>query len=326
MSKFEKGHLRDRMDDLVTKQKVKKQKAKEPEGDRSFVNTFPSKSSFAKAETVTMPKKELIEEHKRLVNVLESKSHKDDKKEAKKQKKELKEYTKKSKEDFVNQFKKSYDYRDLKVTVDSKDQQAAEETANISLVSYIKAGLENELNKIPLQDGELTLFKKGPGLYSGFYSDQYGQVVEKFDDQTVEMVAKNLELKELYLVQEPQPAQASSPVATLDQADSIAEAHVDHHNATMHHNDDAKKTHIKVRFGNFEMEIKKSIHGFINDFKKNNTTSNNDLKKAVKAWRRNSYTKTTSDLDAARMLLQEWDSHKEEFHQILYALKQGNNE
>lgn len=41
-----------------------------------------------------MPKKEAIKEHERLVNVLESDSHKDDKKEAKKQKKELKDMKK----------------------------------------------------------------------------------------------------------------------------------------------------------------------------------------------------------------------------------------
>lgn len=49
-----------------------------------------------KGSTVTMDKEELIDEHKNLVNVLESPSHKDDKREAKKQKSELKEYTKKS--------------------------------------------------------------------------------------------------------------------------------------------------------------------------------------------------------------------------------------
>lgn len=40
---------------------------------------------------------ELIEEHKNLIKVLESKSHKDEKKEAKKQKKELQGYKKQKK-------------------------------------------------------------------------------------------------------------------------------------------------------------------------------------------------------------------------------------
>lgn len=81
-------------------------------------------------EEYEMPKKDAIKEHQKLVQVLESPSHKDDKKEAKKQKKELKEMKKsnldevleneanlvvickamqakgKSKEDFLNQAKK----------------------------------------------------------------------------------------------------------------------------------------------------------------------------------------------------------------------------
>lgn len=43
---------------------------------------------------ITMPAKEAVKEHKRLVTALESPSHKDDKEEAKKQRKELKEYKK----------------------------------------------------------------------------------------------------------------------------------------------------------------------------------------------------------------------------------------
>lgn len=53
------------------------------------------KPSWQKDEKeVKMPAKEAVKEHKRLIGVLESPSHKDDKEEAKKQKKELKEYKK----------------------------------------------------------------------------------------------------------------------------------------------------------------------------------------------------------------------------------------
>lgn len=48
-----------------------------------------------KGKTMTVDTKEMIDEHKNLINTLESPSHKDDKKEAKKQKKELKEYKEK---------------------------------------------------------------------------------------------------------------------------------------------------------------------------------------------------------------------------------------
>lgn len=54
------------------------------------------KPSWQKDEKdVKIPAKEAVKEHKRLVNVLESPSHKDDKKEATKQRKELKAYKKK---------------------------------------------------------------------------------------------------------------------------------------------------------------------------------------------------------------------------------------
>lgn len=53
-------------------------------------------ASMKKSDTIKTPKDEMVEEHKRLIGVLESDSHKDDKKEAKKQKKELKGYMKKS--------------------------------------------------------------------------------------------------------------------------------------------------------------------------------------------------------------------------------------
>lgn len=49
---------------------------------------------------ISTPKKEMIDEHKKLVDVLESPSHKDDKKEAKKQKQELKDYQKAEKFDY----------------------------------------------------------------------------------------------------------------------------------------------------------------------------------------------------------------------------------
>jgi len=57
------------------------------EGD---INDLIEKSS--KKDEMKVSRKEMINEHKKLVDVLESPSHKDDKKEAKKQAKELKEY------------------------------------------------------------------------------------------------------------------------------------------------------------------------------------------------------------------------------------------
>jgi hypothetical protein len=60
------------------------------------IGSFTNLDEISKGkEKVTMDKKDFVEEHKKLVNVLESDSHKDDKKEAKDQKKELDEELKK---------------------------------------------------------------------------------------------------------------------------------------------------------------------------------------------------------------------------------------
>lgn len=48
-----------------------------------------------KADTMKVKTKDMVDEHKKLINTLESESHKDDKEEAEDQKKELKEYEKK---------------------------------------------------------------------------------------------------------------------------------------------------------------------------------------------------------------------------------------
>lgn len=56
-----------------------------------------AKENIGKAAKMQVDTKEMAEEHKKLVDVLESPSHKDDKKEAKKQKKELVEYEEKMK-------------------------------------------------------------------------------------------------------------------------------------------------------------------------------------------------------------------------------------
>lgn len=72
-------------------------KSAKPRAPRSLKSLLPNKLN--KAETkVSIPKKELIAEHKHLVNVLESPSRKDDKAEAKNQRKELKGYLKKGKD------------------------------------------------------------------------------------------------------------------------------------------------------------------------------------------------------------------------------------
>ena len=202
---------------------------------------------------------------------------------------------KKKAKKFAKDFKKSYDFRNTSVSIDSKDQQLAELTADPKLINYIKNAIVNEIEKIPFAKGILTLSKKDEGLYNGHFADTAGQVIEKFDDQTIEILAKNLELKNLY----------TRPV------EAPAELNVEN-------------GHIKIKYGDFELEIKKSIHRFVSDFRKTKGYGKNEIRKSIKAWRRNMKDKQSfrTDLEAAQELSRNWDQHKEGFYQILHGIKQ----
>lgn len=80
--------------DLMKEKKKKKIAKKEFQGQNKRPGTF-FPGTIEKSKNIVTPAKDMVEEHKHLVQVLESKSHKDDKKEAKKQTKELKEYKEK---------------------------------------------------------------------------------------------------------------------------------------------------------------------------------------------------------------------------------------
>lgn len=66
-------------------------------GSAHAICTSSLKKNGKEEPEIEVPAKEMVEEHEKLVDVLESESHEDDKKEAKKQKKELKEYKKEMK-------------------------------------------------------------------------------------------------------------------------------------------------------------------------------------------------------------------------------------
>lgn len=317
-----------------------------------------------KAKEVRMPMKEFVKEHKKLVGVLRSPSHADDKKEADEQEKELKEYTKKS--DYpghiqcgtglagkicrhndakLNKFvsnrkkmRKSMDFQQTKTAIDSADQKLAEETTSPELLNYIRTAAGSEMTKIPFAKGMLTLSQKEPGLYNGFFQDRDGQVVEKFDSQTLEIVAKNMELKNLYdrPIQAVSPAQQSSPTPHHD-ADPQ-----DEWEDRMIAREEAQKVVaealasikvptpkvVRVKAGDFEVEIRKSVRDFVNDFRTSQRGDADLIKKSVQAWRKriNGVRQFNSDISAAKGLLENWDEHKEDFSQILDALQRLGNE
>lgn len=223
--------------------------------------------------------------------------------------------------------KKSYDYRDLAVAIDAKDQQAAEETASPHLVNLLQSAYKNipvgESCDYELGTCSINLTKKAEGLFNGFAKDMHGQVVEKFDDQTIEMVAKNLQLKNLApnlestVINPSHPDEAEDRIVAREEAEKVVAEAIE--------NQSLKRVKsLKIRFGDFELELKKAIHDFVTNFKKSQEVDKHDVAKAVKSWRRN-ISKSMhfgSDQEAAKELVENWELHKESFNQILFAIQQ----
>ena len=313
-----------------------------------------------KAKKVSMPMKDFVKEHKELVRVLRSPSHKDDLKEAKDQQKELDEKTKKSETDVGNRDPKSkqladfiirhnqkklhkaeddspgssgtFDFHNAVVAVDAGLQVGAENSTSQDLLAYLKANMTSEISKIKLPKGLLTLSVRDVGLYNGFFQDLDGQVVEKFDAQTLEIIAKNLELKNWY---EAPPAPAKQEDAeedreiARDEARQVTHEALQVHNA-LYHKDQApgepkvgkKGTQLKIKFGDLEIELRKSVRDFVHQFK-TGSSDERVVQKSITAWRKRmaNVMPTNSDHSAARELLSNWEVHKEDFSQMVFAIK-----
>lgn len=200
--------------------------------------------------------------------------------------------------------KSYYQFDNAKVRVDSTQHDLAEQTASPELVDYLNTAVEAELSKIRLPKGLLTLYNKDRGLYSGFFQDNEGQIVHKFDDMTVPMVAKALSVSKLYDVKN----NKESERVVMTQPDK-----------------DMPAKYVKIKYGDFELEIKKSLNGFIKDFQRNKN-KRVAVMKAIQSWRRNSVAGQIhkSDLSAAQDLLDRWDQFQEEFYQILEVMKKNH--
>ncbi len=234
--------------------------------------------------------------------------------------------TKKS--NFIDSFKKSYDFRDVKVSVDAVEHAEAEKTASPELLEYLSTSVNSDLEKIPFEKGALTLYKKEDGLYSGFFQDKEGQIIQKFDDMTIPILAKNMEVKELYT---PVPAQHDEQEAEEDAAiaEYVAARLLDHHNEVYHRGQEPGepinngKGSLRIKMGDIDIEIKKSINSFIKSHKQNKEI---EVIKAIQSWRRNCVggKNFSSDLEAGKELLKEWEKYSEEFYQIMHAMRAGD--
>ena len=237
----------------------------------------------------------------------------------------------KSKKDFIKDFKKStYDFRDIKVSVNANQHAQAEKTASPDLVSYLQHSIDSALDRIPLAKGMLTVYKKAEGLYSGFFQDHDGQVVEKFDDMTIPIMAKNLEIKNIYEM--PVHSQdVQDYKEDVEIAEDVAARMLQHHNEMYHKWQDpgepinGGKGSLRIKMGDIDIEIKKSINSFVREFKKSKPNPEIKVIKAIQSWRRNSVAGSNcrNNLEAAQELLREWDRYSEEFYQIMHAMRQN---
>lgn len=354
---------------------------------------------MSKRKQVKMPISEFVKEHKKLVRVLRSPSHADDKKEADDQEKELKEYAEKSystgsigcgsglsgkicshnrkklhkfveakksklaktapkgvdsdkydrcvdkvkrKRSAKNayaicgaslQVNKSVDFQNAKVSVDSADQMLAETTASKQLIGKIQGAVfqDSNVTKIQLSKGVLTLSKKDEGLYDGFFQDAQGQVVEKFDNMTPAIIAKNLEMKNLEPVYAADHTPAHSPqeeaedriIAQQEAIKVVESAHqrIDRLEREM----EPKKTTLRVRLGDFEIELRKSVRAFVEDFKKSEEFDEEIIAKAVRSWYKQNQERigVSTFVAGVKELYENWETHKEGFYQTVYALEQA---
>lgn len=241
--------------------------------------------------------------------------------------------------------KKSIDFKDTSVSVDSKDQMMAEVTTSPQLLDYLNKNIVNsaETNanggqwKVPFPTGILTLTQREAGIYNGFFQDKNGQVVEKFDAQTVALVAKTLQIKSLVPFPEGpiatpmEQSQAAEPVKpSSDQMIDAAHDRID-----MVHNriDEMQRQVIsqfkglKIKYGDFEVEIRKSVQDFICDFKAGKTPAPDKevVRKAISSWRKR-YSQLTSDQAAAKELSENWTTHQDSFCQFVDALSRSDDE
>ena len=208
-----------------------------------------------------------------------------------------------SKKEFIKNYKKSkelkksYDYSDAHIRVDSREHADAE-NANPEFVKQLKETfLKSDryaVESLPVGEGLLVLSQTDNNLFNGFFKDIQGQVTEKFTNKTIEMVAKALLVKSLVILPEP-PAPAPKPEISM------------------------MGGYVKLKFGDFEFEMKKSM---TNDFPRVNRK---DLHKAVRIWKKSSepYTGVTNLKDSLKELSENWELHQEKFNQILFGIQKS---
>lgn len=205
------------------------------------------------------------------------------------------------------------EFKDTTSVVDAVLQDIAERTANPYLLENIKQVADNirtsgGVSKLELSSGTLTLSGKDHGLYNAMFSDLNGQVVEEFQSTTPAIIAKVLEIKQLA-----GPMDLAPPELELvEQGPTDEEQIVEESDET--------PSYVRIKFGDFEFELKKSIHDFIKNYK--NEKQDSEVRKALNNWKRNSKIfNRDSDLDTAKFLRDNWEEYLEDFKQTVSVMR-----
>jgi len=210
---------------------------------------------------------------------------------------------------FAKNFKKSYDYPDTLTIIDAKDQQAAEEGTPSAFLEKITSQMRkgDNIHKIQMQKGVLTLANKDSNLYSGFFTDADGQITDKFDAHTLEMVAKTLIVKgratDYDLYGEGEDYEPEAPIAPVQASSG--------------------QPQVTIKFGDVEIQLRKSIRDFVDEYKKSRTQEDELIRKAIKSWRKSqTFSRYESDREAAQAIIANWEANRESFSQTLFAIRQ----
>ena len=77
-------------------------------------------------------------------------------------------------------------------------------------------------------------------------------------------------------------------------------------------------SYVRIKCGDFEFEMRKSIQGFVKSFKNSRYNKNKFIQKAIRNLKIRINKKT--DKDVAEELLKSWDTYKEDLFQIMHGI------
>lgn len=208
---------------------------------------------------------------------------------------------------FVKKIRKSIDFDTVTAAIPVEVQDYAETHADPELVAAIRDRLYytpvHDITRFEVGRGNtVTATKKEEGLYSAFVSNYDGQVTHQFENVTVEILTKELELRDLVDKWElvPFPVEASVPV---EEVQTLA----------------SSGTVIRISLGDVQIEISKSLSKATQ-----NAKVPQEIRKALQIFRKSAsgYLTLSSDSQAAHEILNNWSLHGEKFNQILFAVEQ----